>query len=150
MGSSDGLFYASDLTLSQVQAEEMGLEEIFLYTKHLVQRLDAIRIFKEEYLALKAMALINAGRFRDELAACSLHRRRRISHAETSDLTRNECVPFSFPLTLICVILFVPVLLVERELSGSFQDGLHPRRSMRRLDSEICLPSNSPADCSNS
>ncbi|XP_003743687.1 steroid hormone receptor ERR1 [Galendromus occidentalis] len=60
MESSDGLSYANDLTLSQVQAEEMGLEEIFLYTKHLVQRLNAIRIFKEEYLALKAMALINA------------------------------------------------------------------------------------------
>lgn len=50
-----------------IQAEEMGLEDVFLHTKHLAQRLEAIRVQKEEFLALKAMALVNAGKY------CALH-----------------------------------------------------------------------------
>lgn len=57
----DTLTYAADLSIGMVQAEEMGLEDVFLHTKHLAQRLEAIRVQKEEFLALKAMALVNAG-----------------------------------------------------------------------------------------
>ncbi|XP_022688850.1 steroid hormone receptor ERR1-like isoform X2 [Varroa jacobsoni] len=59
--SLDALNYAVDLSISMIQAEEMGLEDVFLHTKHLAQRLEAIRVQKEEFLALKAMALVNAG-----------------------------------------------------------------------------------------
>lgn len=54
------LMFASDLMLDERQASEFRAEELFLHTAHLVKRLEALSISREEFLALKALLLTNA------------------------------------------------------------------------------------------
>lgn len=88
--SMDALNYAADLSISMLQAEEMGLEDVFLHTKHLAQRLEAIHIQKEEFLALKAMALVNAG----EYAATSSQFPKSLSSTRCTPRTGNRSRAF--------------------------------------------------------
>lgn len=55
------LMFASDLVLDERQATECHAEELFLHTAHLVKRLEALSISREEFLTLKALLLTNAG-----------------------------------------------------------------------------------------
>lgn len=54
------LMFASDLVLDERQATECHAEELFLHTAHLVKRLEALSISREEFLTLKALLLTNA------------------------------------------------------------------------------------------
>lgn len=82
---ADGLAYAHDLNITAVQAEEIGLEDVFLHSKHLALRLEAIRVQKEEFLALKAMALVNADTALDNTTAvCKLR--------ETISQSLQDCI----------------------------------------------------------
>ncbi|KAL3206286.1 hypothetical protein MRX96_040146 [Rhipicephalus microplus] len=54
------LMFASDLIIDERQASECRAEELFLHTAHLVKRLEALTISREEFLALKALLLTNA------------------------------------------------------------------------------------------
>lgn len=54
------LMFASDLVVDERQASECRAEELFLHTAHLVKRLEALSVSREEFLALKALLLTNA------------------------------------------------------------------------------------------
>lgn len=54
------LMFASDLVLDERQASECHAEELFLHTAHLVKRLEALSVSREEFLTLKALLLTNA------------------------------------------------------------------------------------------
>lgn len=54
------LMFASDLVLDERQASECHAEELFIHTAHLVKRLEALSISREEFLTLKALLLTNA------------------------------------------------------------------------------------------
>ncbi|XP_075531743.1 steroid hormone receptor ERR1-like isoform X2 [Dermacentor variabilis] len=54
------LMFASDLMVDERQASECRAEELFLHTAHLVKRLEALSVSREEFLALKALLLTNA------------------------------------------------------------------------------------------
>lgn len=54
------LMFASDLLVDERQASECRAEELFLHTAHLVKRLEALSVSREEFLALKALLLTNA------------------------------------------------------------------------------------------
>jgi len=53
------LNFASDFSLNRLQADEAGLLAFFQKCMHIVERLEKLGIFKEEYLILKSLVLSN-------------------------------------------------------------------------------------------
>lgn len=56
------LQFASDLVIDARQARECRAEEMFVHTLHVVERLERLGVHKEEYLLMKALLLVNAGK----------------------------------------------------------------------------------------
>ncbi|KAG8448963.1 hypothetical protein GDO86_015871 [Hymenochirus boettgeri] len=56
----DRLVYAEDYMIDEVQSCMSSFRDIYLCTLHLVQRYSKLRVDKEEYVTLKALALANS------------------------------------------------------------------------------------------
>lgn len=56
------LMFTQDFTMDEQQAIECQAVELFSRCIRLVKRLDSLNIAREEYLALKALLLTNAGK----------------------------------------------------------------------------------------
>lgn len=59
----DELAFAEDLVLDEEGARAAGLGELGAALLQLVRRLQALRLEREEYVLLKALALANSGEF---------------------------------------------------------------------------------------
>lgn len=57
------LVFTQDFTMDEQQAADCQAVELFSRSMRLVKRLDTLNIVREEYLALKALLLTNAGKY---------------------------------------------------------------------------------------